>query len=776
MPNSRRKPGKEGDRRCRHLYLGTLAFFLIQQGVLMNRKTAFQLSPVAAALALALAAPLAHAAAPASGTLPGAFYTDNAAASYTSGGPNSASIAYTGSYAVLQWGGTSANVTTAVAAPAGITTAAGFNIGPNATLAIGAGAANGAALISDITTNASQIFGTLSSGTNNPALFIANGNGVIVGNSAVISAPNGLAILGYQPNQSSFTANNGTLTVANSTQTNNGAVTIQPGANINAGYMVVAGNGAVNVGATPTAGNVTGGTYVAAGAGVQLNTTQAPTLGTTFNTAATVEFLATPTTLAITQLDAGGNVTVDGNSHVLLATPVGTGNATIGGALMNHGDLILASDVTGGQATNVALTATGQFASDGGIYYNGAQSVTLASTNSNVLLGGVIRGSQTSVPVAANAVIINATNGSVIFDAALTTTTGNNAVNLSAGNQIGIGVQSPLMTSAGVNQGAGSITTPASAAVTLATTNTVAKVNPALSSGLGVVIGNNGSVNTGTLNVANATAFGNAGSSLFNGKVTAATAFNYVGDSFYQGLGASITTPAANFTYAGDITGGISSWTQSTDLFKNGVTINAPAAVTTVSLDPLQLGAKRQNTNLLVNGSATITANLPGVITPVAQGTSITVNNAFKPSNLFVRAAGGNLTLVGNNGANNFYWPGTIYLSTVAPGKLAQVAPIVGGGSIGGVSSISNGLPMNLGAGYGVFLMTNSAPGITTIVTNPGSNVNVTTTGRPSFTNVVGGSGTATAYNATQTGNVLVFNNAMTAAQVVDFTNSLPNE
>jgi len=752
----------------------------------MNRKTVFQLSPVAAALAMALAAPLAQAAAPASGTLPGAFYTDTSGTTYNLAGPNAGTITVNNSVGVVQWGGTSANVTNAVAAPAGISTAAGFNIGPNATLAINGAAAGSAILVSDITTNASQIFGNLMS--TNANLFIANGNGVIVGNSAMINTgTNGVAILGYQPNQTNFSANNGTLAIANSTQTNNGAVTVQTGANINAGYMLVAGNGAVNVGATPAVTAATGGTYVAAGVAVNL-APAGPTLAAPFNTAASVEFLATPTTLGIQQLAAGGNVTVDGNSHVLLATPAliggNLGPALIGGNLVNHGDLILTDNATSAPPTagsSIVLTANGQFASDGGIYDadTGPGGVlSLSSLNSNVLLGGVIRGSQTSPAVSVGTVNIAAPQGSVIFDASLAGANTNTAVHINAGNQVGIGVMSTLMTSAGVNQGAGTINSP-SANVSLTTTNTVAKVVPALSSGLGVVIGNQGSVSADTVNVVNATAFGNAGSSLFNGNVTAAGAggFNYTGDSFYQGKGATITTPSANFTYTGDITGGIAAWSQSTDLFQNGVTLNAPTGVaTTIALNPLQLGANRQNTNLLVNGSANITATLPGVITPVLKNTSITVNNNFKPSNLFVRTAGGNLTLTADAGMGNFYWPGTMYLSTVAPGKLAQMAPIVGGGSIGGVTTISNGLPMNLGPGYGVFLMTNSAPGVTTIVTNPGSNVNVSTTGRPSFTNVVGTSGTATAYNATQVGNVLVFNNALGASNIVDFTSMLPNE
>ena len=78
-------------------------------------------------------------------------------------------------------------------------------------------------------------------------------------------------------------------------------------------------------------------------------------------------------------------------------------------------------------------------------------------------------------------------------------------------------------------------------------------------------------------------------------------------------------------------------------------------------------------------------------------------------------------------------------------------------------------MPLVSPAGYGVFLMTNSAPLITTVVTNTGSNVNTSTTGLPSFAS----GGTAKAYVATVTGNVSVYDAAGTA---VDYTSNLPNE
>jgi filamentous hemagglutinin family protein len=776
--------------------------------------------PLVAALALALAAPLAQAAAPAAGALPGGFYTNQAAGvGYALTGATG-TITLPSGATVLQWGGTSANVGNAVT-PTGTATAtaAGFNLGANATLALNNTGANTAAvLISDVTTQGSQIFGSLQAQAGGstaagdaPAVFIANANGVLVGAGASIDATHGLALLGYQPNQSGFGATP-QLQIDGTTQTVGGAVTVAQGAQINAGYMLVAGSGAISVGAGPAVGAAaSNATWIAAGSAVTVGGSGVqPTLGAGFNTAATVEFVAAPTTLGVAQLAAAGNVTVDGNAHVILATPAtaifGAVPATIGGHLVNHGDLILTNDVTSptGVFAAVALNVGGDLISDGGIYFDTqyfSSNLTLASSHGNVLLGGVIRDSQNSIGIAAATVTIDAPAGSVILDTPLVTTTGNRAVTLSAGQQVGIGVQSALLSAAGIAAAPGSITTPLTATlllgemlhnfgfappvvVTLETSGTVAPVNPALSSGLGVVIGNQGGVTTGVLNVSNATLNGAAGSSLFNGSVSAASSFSYSGDSFYQGKGATITTPSMTFDYSGDITGGVAAWTQSADLYRNGVVFDAPAGgATAVTLVPGKLGSHRQNTNLLLNGNATLTATLPGVVTPVTSTTSITVNNAFTPSNLFVRAAGGSISLHGNASdasvnatANNaFYWPGALYLSTVSPGMLAQLAPIVGGGSVGGVAEVSNAMPVT-GAGLGLFLMSNSAPSVTTLVSNVGSNVNVTTIGRPSFTNVVGGSGTATAYTATQTGNALVYGTAIGASQVVDASAGLPNE
>ncbi|WP_010636882.1 filamentous hemagglutinin N-terminal domain-containing protein [Acidithiobacillus thiooxidans] len=73
----------------------------------------------------------------------------------------------------------------------------GFDIGSQATLSFGTSGTNNNGYILNIdgSGNASQINGTLDAATNT-SVFLANGNGIIVGKNAVIKAPGGIALLG----------------------------------------------------------------------------------------------------------------------------------------------------------------------------------------------------------------------------------------------------------------------------------------------------------------------------------------------------------------------------------------------------------------------------------------------------------------------------------------------------------------------------------------------------------------------------------------------------
>lgn len=132
----------------------------------------------------------------------------------------------------------------------------GFDLGAKAQIAFSSSGTytNGYVLNIDGSGNPSQIDGTLNAAANT-AVFVANGNGVIVGGNAVINAPGGIALLGESMNNTTavadFVGNNGSGTdYLDFGSIYPGPVTIDAGANINAGTggVLLAGSSIVNSG------------------------------------------------------------------------------------------------------------------------------------------------------------------------------------------------------------------------------------------------------------------------------------------------------------------------------------------------------------------------------------------------------------------------------------------------------------------------------------------------------------------------------------------------
>jgi hypothetical protein len=437
------------------------------------------LRPVVGAIILALAAPVAMAAVtpPAANVLPGAYNSNNAT-TYASTGTDAAKITVPSGATVLQFGGSSAGVATTVAAPKGITTAAGFNIGSAASLTVESNAAAGlpvaSVLINDITGNPSQVYGTLqavsSATADGPTLFVANANGVIVGNSATITLPNGGGFIGEAQNPANFTSGGGAGTVQ--TGTGNGVVSIMSGASIsNNGYLLVAGNGNVNVGDATVTG--TGSAVIMAGYGF----TQ------TANIAATTVAGALPTSTATVNFSGGvsgtaakptatvyaaGNVNVRGGSYVDLT------NATIsglGGSFTNNGTATLGQSLAptaaftnnglldavahavnagtsftnNGTITSIgAVTATGAFTNNGTVKTGGtvsAASITNAgSFTANGLTftaastGGIVNSGTLSASGGSVALDATSTSGTLISNTGTITNSGNFGATAASGN------------------------------------------------------------------------------------------------------------------------------------------------------------------------------------------------------------------------------------------------------------------------------------------------------------------------------------------------------
>ena len=207
----------------------------------------FALNPVVSAVALALAT--AAQAAPTPNQLPGAGRVTDVSTGATVNGvgvntnivnlANPATITLGGaatSLAVINWGGN------ATAILAEVTNPIGFNIGSagKLTFTSAGGTTTASVLNIDASGNPSQIFGQLESsivgGGVAPSMFIANGNGIVVGSTGRIAAPTGLGLIGANLNNATarfdFVGNNSTglsfvdVTTGQSTVTVNGAAYI----------------------------------------------------------------------------------------------------------------------------------------------------------------------------------------------------------------------------------------------------------------------------------------------------------------------------------------------------------------------------------------------------------------------------------------------------------------------------------------------------------------------------------------------------------------------
>ncbi len=368
----------------------------------MNRKTMFKLTPVAASLLVAMSG-VAHAAAPAANALPGAFLS-NQGLTYSITG-SVGTITGISSNAVLQFGGASAgSVSTAVpvsiASGATASTVAGFNIGASASLQLTATAANANVLVSDLTGQASNIYGSLNT-TSVAGLFIANPNGVVVGGSASIAAGY-VALVGYQADAANF-ATAGTVTVGvvggtapsitgggsagSTTSTNGGAVTVSNGATVNAGYLLVAGAGQVNLGSYT--GSAAGAANVAAGSSVTAGTTV--NLGSSVVASGAVANLGGNAAMTVGNLGAAGAVNIVSSVALNNATVGGTltnsANVTLGGTsivntFVNNANATVSGTTFNGNVTNNANLSASTLTFGGTFANNGKASVSTLAGNS----------------------------------------------------------------------------------------------------------------------------------------------------------------------------------------------------------------------------------------------------------------------------------------------------------------------------------------------------------------------------------------------------------
>ncbi|WP_215859486.1 beta strand repeat-containing protein [Acidithiobacillus ferriphilus] len=730
----------------------------------MSKNHKMNLRPIVGAMIMALAAPAAMAAVtpPAANSLPGNFYSNQGTnvATYAATSNSAATITFnTAGPVVFQWGGTgdgsTTNSVTLGTASGNPATNAGFDIGAGATLKVSnASAATAAVLISDITGNPSQIYGAVSAPTS--VLYIANGNGVIVGSGATLTVPEGAALIGYNQDPAAFAALSG-ATVNSATATNKGDVTVAQGVTFagTPGFLLVAGAGNVNVGTSVASQAIFAGYGFSAN-----NATNAAlaatsvTSGSAIVSTATLNLSGTLNYSANTSLAAAGNVNVLSGANVTMSP---TASTAIGGAFSNAANVTLTNNLTAGSIVNsgtlngtgaafsLAATGTAGIVNNGVINASGAGLTFTATSGASAPItnNGVI--SNVTGALAMNASGLAANNGTVNFSAGSNSlgVTGANVnfygtVNqggsaLSATNVLtsGVTLETPS-TSAGVlnlssslfASGASTLQGAAVRVLTGGLTNTANTLTVNVGSGVVGTYGYNLSLFPGTTLAAPSVTVAGATGSNINldgvlGNSSTSTIDVSSGGTINGSGGFSLATNGAlNATFAGNFNNpnGAAAAGKPGVFQYNYVPVNANGGLATITLDPTNTAAAAQMVNLLVTGNADLESSLTA---PLTVGGSTAVNSTYQNSHLVLQATG-NLTI---GSSASVYWPGLVYLGNInagSPGSLSTA------GKITISHNLDNALAANVTGNGGIFFMTDNALtlGSNTVLTNTNSWVN----------------------------------------------------
>lgn len=728
----------------------------------MKKQSVVKYSPLVAALALALSAPAAMAALPsvASNQLPGSFSSNNSV-TYTASDSTTATITVPSSATILQWGGTTQ--TNTVAAPPGINAQAGFNVGSAASLTITAATSTSTTfgvLVSDQTGNPSQIYGKLNA-SGGAAVFVANGNGVVVGSNATVTLPNGGGFIGENVTMGTTGTSAGVITSGTET----GAVTINGTVSNSSGFLLIAGNGNVNVG-----GNLTNASSVSVVAGFSFtasSTTVAPLIGSQYvsNSSAVVNLSANGVTAAV---NAAGNVNLTGSdidvtsgqiNGALVNNGSATVSATLGGALTNNGDLTLTTTAASGAVTNNGTMTLGSL-SAASITNSGTMSIT-TGFNLTATAGKIVNNGSISAGANNATFTAAASSGAGIVNAG-TITAGSLTLRASSGDVLNSGTISLTGTDAlTMSAATGNVTlngsvligtsAPSSNSPLTSVSLTASGGNVSLGSNLlyvtstdlsgdSVTITNGGVIGTGTVTAA--AAKGNVGlyqgTTLAGSTVDVSAAGNLVlagniGDSstdtinvtagnIYAGAhavgGFNVSSADARvaLTVAGNVVNqnGV---TSAVINYQKAIPINvASSGTVTLAVDPTSAGTAKQYMNLAVNGNVTVSSTTTG---PISVGTA--------NGNVIANYPWGGFTLqaTGNIATDNFYYPGQLFFANVQQvGGSSFALSNTGTITVDGI--LSNAVTSNLtGMGGMAFLTNQKLGGVgTTVITNTNAWIN----------------------------------------------------
>ncbi|WP_437560381.1 filamentous hemagglutinin N-terminal domain-containing protein [Acidithiobacillus sulfuriphilus] len=592
-------------------------------------------------------------------------------------------------------------------------TASGFDIGTGAVLSFvnsatyaGGSPAAVDVLNIDVSGYPSNLYGTLDYEGNGGSLWVANGNGILVGSSATLTAPGGLGLIapgGIQnitaPNVfnliSSFVTGSAWLDF-NDTNATGGVVSIARGANL-AGvqqFLDVAGYNSVNVNAPSLSNTVA--LSVDGGIGAHVNTTtgamtpyddssvtgyltDAPTSVSldvgTGTSAGTAYSNANALILADGNLVNNGNLSVNetqvdwingtfSNDGALQMTPFGTqGYAVLGFETFTTSQV--PSGLTSGTQTVYGNTSAASGAPTGDFVNAGVLNATTATEGFGFFGAGFQNDAGATLNVSGSA-YIGSSNDGVTLAGTQEPLSGSLAVVALGGNSV-INVQSPISAATSVLLAANtvnisSVIDPLGSFTFFGPESGAAQMNLAAGGSIdaaNVYLGTEGSASI-TNFVLNGTI--NGTSSVLFGSGTTPT-------GHVKGAG-SITTPSLTFA---NLQGSVHNIV-SPVIALNGFQVNAenPASTSpvlnTVNLSVSADGTTEQGINLKVNGNLAIDS---GNTQAIDAGGAIPAN---ANSILYVQATG-NVQVNAGTGTNNyggiavpnttdelFQFPGLVYL------------------------------------------------------------------------------------------------------------------
>lgn len=735
-----------------------------------TKKQQFRVKPIAAAVGLAMVVPfmISSAFAVTQGNLPVNGVVATGAASITTTGvvdgnfsqTGAATVTVTANNTVIDWNATNTNATLN---PDTTGSFGGFNVGPNATLTMNGSTFN--VLNVDTTGNPSDLYGTIN-GTAN--VFVANANGIVVGNGATISLP----VIGLLGSDTTGFDKAGNLPVSFSGT--KGTVHVNSGAVVG-GTLIVAGSGTVNVtasnpnllapatiiggvsGILDTANYVFTPEYSDPASGSSVTLSSAPTTVNLAIGSATspIQQGNVGTVYANGDINNSGDIAVSGlyftgtlsNSGILQTSNIVGSFGTNNSDIFNNstlsapmGNIANSGTITTGGANGFNVDIAGSFVNTGTISVGGTTSGnTLIAAN---VTAGSINNSGTINLVSTNgggsSLAMNATSGSLTMGGTLNAAAlyyANFAASTVAGNSVNVNT-----TISAINAASGdavdlsgfnvNVNAPVTAGVATNNGYIYAMVGGAPGAQMGVL----SIASVGTLNAVGTTHGHSlvdvyAVSAPYNVNLAGSISGNTVlfnGANNVQGAGL-ITADDLVIAAKGSVNNPNGGGNASNGWLTNSLNVtpysNGTAGTTNVTLSAD--GSAIQLFNVVVNGNATYNTGGTSTFTTAGFSNALSGQAGFygpaanAGSHLVVQASGNMTLLPGTSAtnisnANSFSFPGLIVADA--------------GGSLTAATSIDNGMYQNAPAGYGVFLQGSSINLSSPIYTNGNSWVNFSTT------------------------------------------------